>query len=347
MKKETKRELWGYLLFFITFAVAVTVALTVFMTANRLSNGNTAVIAVSVAVTVISLSAVCTFIDVLRRRQMVDEPVRRILDATEAIASGDFSTRLYVTHPYEKYDDYDLIMENLNKMAAELSKSELLKTDFISNVSHELKTPLSIIRSYATLLEKDGLPNVERKKYVETLKGATTRLSELVSNILRLNKLENQELSPESERVQLHELLAEIILAYEDLLEGKGLSLHCELDEVTVISSPSLLEIIFHNLISNAVKFTDVGGVTVTLKEKDGNAVVTVSDTGCGISPAVGSHIFDKFYQGDTSHKGEGNGLGLSLVKKVIDVVGGEISVTSEEKKGSSFTILLNKARKG
>lgn len=341
MKKETKRELWGYLLFFLTFAVAVTIALTAFMTVNRLTEGNTVAIVITVTLTILLLSAACTFIDVVRRRQMVDEPVRRILDATEAIAAGDFSTRLYVTHPYEKYDDYDLIMENLNKMAAELGKSELLKTDFVSNVSHELKTPLAVIRSYATLLEKDGLSDEERKKYVDTLKSATTRLSDLVSNILRLNKLENQELSPEYEAVCLHEMLPEIILTYEELIDKKGLSLDCDLDEVTVVSAPSLLEIVFHNLVSNAIKFTDAGGITVTLREENGNAVVTVADTGCGISKETGARIFDKFYQGDTSHSGEGNGLGLALVKKVIDVLGGKISVSSAVGEGSRFTIVL------
>ena len=342
-KQPTKKtSSWGgYLIFFLTIATLVTIALTLFMLVNKKTGGNTLAIAMTMLVIIVALSAICTGIDIWRRKVMIDEPVRKILSATERIAAGDFSVRLTALHAYEKYDDYDLIMENLNAMAAELEKSEVLKTDFISNVSHELKTPLSIIQNYVTLLRKD-LDDDMREKYIQTVVSATKRLSDLITNILKLNKLEHQQLNVEKEVFPLHEALAEAVLAMEDLLENKGLELDCDFDEVEIFSSKSCLELVWNNLLSNAIKFTERGGkICVTLRRDGHNAIFSVKDTGCGISPEVGAHIFDKFYQGDTSHSQEGNGLGLPLVKKVIDVFGGEISVRSEEGKGSEFTVTL------
>ena len=349
MKRTSRQKLLtvtGYILFFLTVAVTVTVALTIFMLVNRRSAGNASVLAITMLLIIFALSGLFTVIDLIRRKIMVNRPVSKILEATERIAAGDFSVRLYVTHTYEKYDEYDLIMENLNIMVAELEKSEILKTDFVSNVSHELKTPLAIIQNYVSLLQNPNLDSKTRANYAKTVSDAAGRLSDLVTNILKLNKLENQQLAPEIARFRLDEALAEAILGFEDLIEQKSLSLTCELDEISIVSSQSYLEIVWNNLISNAIKFTEQGGaITVTLKREGNNAVVRVSDTGCGISQSTGARIFDKFYQGDTSHAGEGNGLGLTLVKQVIDVLGGEISVSSELGVGSTFTIVLKDAR--
>ena len=345
MKIEPKKKtssLPGYLIFFVTVSCVVTAALTIFVAVNRLTEGNSGVIAVSMLIVIIAVSAVYTLIDIIRRRIMIDRPVRKILAATQRIAEGDFSVRLTATHSYERYDDYDLIMENLNVMAAELGRSEMLKSDFISNVSHELKTPLAIIKSYVTLMQSDELDRETRKGYAKTVLDATERLSNLVTNILKLNKLENQALSLETEEVRLDGMLEESILHFEGQIEKKELELECELDEVCIVSAPTYLEIVWNNLLSNAIKFTEKGGrITVSLKKEGERAVVRISDTGCGISPEVGAHIFEKFYQGDTSHSHEGNGLGLAMVKKVIELLGGEISVSSEVGKGSTFTIAL------
>ena len=174
---------------------------------------------------------------------------------------------------------------------------------------------------------------------------AARRLANLITNILKLNKLENQQIYPKKERFDLGEQLCECLLAFENAWEAKDLEIETDLaDGVTVESDPELLSLVWNNLFSNAIKFTGEGGtVGLKLHTESGHAVVEVSDTGCGISPEVGAHIFEKFYQGDSSHATQGNGLGLALVKRVVDIVGGEIGVSSEPGKGSTFTVKLRR----
>lgn len=340
-RKLSGNSLMGGAILFATVPVVVTVAVNLHETLTEHIKSRVVITLIMLAA-ILLLAGICTVIDYFRRKTMVEAPTKRILDATERIASGDFSVRLEITHAYHHYDEYDYIMENLNRMAAELSHTEMLHTDFVSNVSHELKTPLAIIQNYATLMQDERLSPDQRRQYAETLVATSRRLTALVSNILKLNKLENQEIKPDRERIRLDDMLANTVLQYEELIDRKGLDLTCDLDEVEIVSSPDYLEIVWNNLISNAIKFTDNGGrIGVSLKAEDGKAVVRVWDTGCGISKETGQRIFEKFYQGDTSHAGEGNGLGLALVRKVIDTIGGEISVESELGKGSTFTVIL------
>lgn len=342
-KRKISKPLISYFTFF--FLVAAIVLVAVFVYGNLLDRlaGNRVLMFVTMLMMVIVLSLICAVVDFLYQRVMVGKTVKKILDTTDKIAAGDFGVRLEVTHQLRRYNELDYIIENLNKMAAELSRTEVLHTDFISNVSHELKTPLAIIQNYAAslLYEKD---EEMRKKYALTLIEASQRLSQLISNILKLNKLDNQMIKPASERVNLTEALSEAVLGFEELIETKQLELSCDFDDdVMVYSVPSYLEILWNNLLSNAIKFTEPGGnIAVSLKASEGKAVVSVTDTGCGISSDTGRYIFERFYQGDTSHTGEGNGLGLALVKKVIDTIGGTISVESEVDKGTTFSVTLN-----
>jgi len=345
MKKRKVRNVGfsvlGALLFFVLIALVMQIAILVYDYIQERTD-NPALIAVLILIVIIVLSIFCTLFDWARRKLMVDRPTKRILQATERIAEGDFSTRLEIKHEYNKYNEYDLIMENLNKMSAELQKNEVLKTDFISNVSHEIKTPLAVIQNYATLLQDETLDSETQKAYAKTLVNASKRITDLITNVLKLNKLENQEIQEKHEAFSLTDSLADSVLAFEDWVEKKRIDLQCDFDDVVVFSSKSLLEIVWNNLISNAVKFTpEAGKITVSLKRIKNNVEVKVADTGCGITSEIGEKIFEKFYQGDTSHATQGNGLGLALVKKVIDILGGEISVQSELNKGSTFTILL------
>ena len=297
-------------------------------------------IAVLILIVIIMLSLIVTVIDAIRRKFMVYRPLGKILDATEKIANGDFSTKILIDKEYGKYNEFDVIMDNINLMSDELKKNEVLKTDFISSVSHELKTPLAVINNYSSLLAKEGIDEESRIRYAKTVQQASKKLDDLIANILKLNKLENQTIKPDTSTFCLTEMLAQSVLAYESACEEKGIEIDCDFDDVWINSSESMLEMVFNNLTSNAVKFTNQGGkITVTLKKRGEYAIVSVKDTGCGMTKETGARIFEKFYQGDTSRSCEGNGLGLTLVKKVINVLGGEISVDSELNKGSTFTV--------
>ena len=347
-KRSAVKTLISCLAFFPMIAAVITVAVVLYSYLDGVTNGDRKIIAAAMFGIIVALSLLCTLIDYLRRRWTVDRTVDQILAATDKIASGDFSVRLEPSHSFSRYNQFDYIIDNLNKMAEELSRTEVLHTDFISNLSHEIKTPLAVIQNYATSLQNKRLDEETRVKYAETLATATRRLTVLVTNILKLNKLEHQGLDDENEEINLTESLTEIVLGFEDMIERKQLELECDFDEnVFVMSSPSCLEIVWNNLISNAIKFTEAGGkITIGLKSNGDMVTVTVSDTGCGISQETGKHIFEKFYQGDTSHATEGNGLGLALVKRVIDTIGGTINVESELGKGTTFSVSLFKASK-
>lgn len=342
MNGRKKRSAFlGYVLFFLTIAVTVSLSVMIF---SLIKDKSDTVVAVSMFAVIVALSALCTLIDALRRKFTVENTVDEILAATDKIAAGDFAVRLDIKHAYKRYDEFDLIKENLNKMAAELSHTAMLGTDFISNVSHEIKTPLAVIGNYAMLLKGKNLGDAEREKYASLLVETSAKLADLVTNILKLNKLENQEITADLERINLEEMLSEVVLGFEEAISEKGVALECNFEEVYVNTSVGCLELAVSNLMSNAVKFTENGAIKVSLKKVGGRAVISVSDTGCGISRETGAHIFEKFYQGDTSHSREGNGLGLALVKRVIDIIGGEISVESEVGKGSTFTVSLGGA---
>lgn len=340
-RKPRKSEfVIGAISFFVLVAFVMQIAILVYDFIIKKTSNKT-LIAILILIMIVILSVVITIFDIIRRKIMVDRPVKRIISATEKIASGDFSVRLEINHTYDKYNEFDEIMENLNIMASELSKTEILKKDFISNISHEIKTPLSIIQSYAMLLQDKDLSDTEREKHAKTLLKASRRLSSLVANILQLTKLENQALKLSPEKINLSDLVAELVIENEEVIEGKGLELECDIDKVEIISERSYIEIIISNLLSNAIKFTNSGKISVSVKKENDQAIIKISDTGIGISRADGEKIFDKFYQADTSRATIGNGLGLALVKRVIDILGGEISVVSELGKGSTFTVKL------
>lgn len=294
---------------------------------------------------VILLSFLCTIVDEIRRKFMVGRPVRKIIKAAEQMMKGDFSVRIPPLHGIANADGFGVIADYFNQMAQELSGTETLRTDFIANVSHELKTPLAVIQNYGTMLQQQDLPENKRLEYAKAITDASRRLANLITNILKLNKLENQQIYPKAETYDLGEQLCECLLTFERAWEDKALDIETDVEgEIMVNSDEELLSLVWNNLFSNAIKFTPPHGkISLTLKAEGEFAVVQVSDTGCGISPEVGKHMFEKFYQGDTSHATQGNGLGLALVKRVMDIVGGDISVSSEVGKGSIFTVKLRR----
>ena len=351
MKNYRKRPLFrilqNYVTFFLLIGFIVTCCTALFVSIMQNSMGlvftkeNIETAAKLNFANVVLITLFSGTIDYIRRKQMVDRPVRQIMAALDHVMQGDFTVRIAPVKEFAGETGFNEIIKAINKMTAELQGTETLRTDFIANVSHELKTPLAVIGNYATMLQKPGLSEEDRVEYAKAISHSSRRLAALITNILKLNKLENQQIFPQLDEFDLGEQLCENLLQFEEVWEKKNLNIETDIeDDVRIRSDAELLSLVWNNLISNAVKFTpEEGTIGVSLKTDGNLVIVSVSDTGCGIKPEVGQHIFEKFYQGDTSHATQGNGLGLALVKRVVDILNGEIGVQSVYGQGSTFTV--------
>lgn len=340
-----------YVVFFLVVAFAVTCCMLLFVStmvdtlAIELTEENLNKAAKLTFGNVILISLIFTIVDTVRRHFTVYRPIKKIVDAATRIAEGDFSVRIAPLRGYDGEYSFNQVIDCFNHMAEELSGTETLRTDFVANVSHELKTPLSVMQNYATMLGAPGLSEEKREEYAKAIGQASRRLASLITNILKLNKLERQQIVPKTEPYDLGEQLCECLLGFEDVWEKKGIVIETDIaQDVTVQADAEMMSLVWNNLFSNALKFTEAGGtVSVRLYAEGESAVVQVRDTGCGISREVGARMFDKFYQGDTSHATQGNGLGLALVKRVVDLTKSEISVESEWGQGSTFTVTMRR----
>ncbi|MEG0733329.1 MAG: HAMP domain-containing sensor histidine kinase [Vagococcus sp.] len=272
-----------------------------------------------------------------------DKPMRQLSDAANQVAAGDFSIYLSPLHTSKHLDYLDAMFKDFNTMVEELGSLETMKSEFISNVSHELKTPLAVIQNYAMALQVDALSLEHRKEYTDTIITAAQNLTTLITNILNLNKLEHQEILPPSEPYNVCRQLYDCALAFEDIWTEKEIHFIADIEDRAYIrADSSMVEIIWRNLLSNAIKFTPPNGsVSLTQTSDDEQIIVRITDSGIGMAPATYQHIFERFYQGDTSHASEGNGLGLALTKRVIELIGANITVESEVGKGTTFTVKI------
>lgn len=349
--KKILRAAYRYFLFFALVAFLASCIVSLFVTtfANdlgaTLTDENIGPAAKSAFVCVVILSVLVTLIDVIRRKLTTERITKRIALAANEITQGNFDVRIPSVGTLVADSNYNEIIDSFNKMAQELGSLETLRTDFVANVSHEMKTPLAVIQNYATLLQTPDLPCDKRDEYAKGIYDGTHRMSDMITNILKLNRLENQSIYPKSERIDLGEQLCECLLQYENVWETRNIDIETDIaEDVILLADGELLILVWNNLLSNAFKFTPDGGkVGLTLFADEINACVTVKDSGCGMSEDVGKHIFEKFYQGDASHATQGNGLGLALVKRVVDILKGEISVESEVGVGSTFTVKLRR----
>lgn len=276
------------------------------------------------------------------------KPIEEFSEAAHKVASGDFSVYLAPHHTADKYTHLDVLFTDFNKMVEELGSIETLKTDFFSNVSHEIKTPLAVIQNNVELLRLEGMIEEKNKECIDNILHATKRLSNLITNMLKLNKLEKQTIKPIPEQFDLCAQLCECALQFENVWEQKNIEFEVDIEErMTIEADEGLLELVWTNLLSNAIKFTPFGG-TITLSQASDEEGITVSveDTGCGMDEKTQKKIFDKFFQGDTSHSTEGNGLGLALVKRILQLSDGSIEVESKVGQGAKFTVRLPKVHK-
>lgn len=274
---------------------------------------------------------------------IVLKPLNALISATKHIGQGEFSRKVEISWR-EKYSvkEINQLINSFNQMADELQRNELFRKDFISNFSHEFKTPLVSIRGFAQQLYDGDLTPEQQKEFSKIILEETEYLSKLSTDTLLLTSLENSDIVTEKTEFSLDEQLRTCMLSLEPSWSAKDIEIDMELQEITYYQNASILSHVWNNLIDNAVKFTPKNGfIKVTCDKQKNGVIVKISDTGRGIEEDKLPFIFDKFYQCDQSHATKGNGLGLSLVKRIIDLCEGSISVESEVGKGTTFTVIL------
>lgn len=347
-KKMLKDAVQHFVVFFLLIAFVITCNFYLFMHGMQMDEAEIRAAAPITFYNILVQTVLFCVIDIARRMWMVGRPVNRILEGMNKIVSGDYKVRIPYIKGENSGNEFDAIIKGLNNVTEELSGVETLRTDFVSNVSHELKTPLAVMQNYGTMLQSPNLTEEQRLEYAKAITSQTKKLSNLITNILKLNRLENQQIYPDKKEYNLTEQVCECLLGFEQAWEEKELEIETDLEEdVMICEDAELLSLVWNNLFSNAVKFSDHGGnIFVSVKREDGDILVTVKDNGCGMDPEIGRHIFEKFYQGDTSHATQGNGLGLALVKRVIDIVGGDIRVKSALGEGTTFCVRLEAGAK-
>ncbi|MBE6616729.1 MAG: HAMP domain-containing histidine kinase [Ruminococcaceae bacterium] len=268
-------------------------------------------------------------------------PVTRLSKAMKSVAKGEFGNTLETNSIIEEIKE---LYASYNLMTKELANTEMLQSDFVSNVSHEFKTPINAIEGYATLLQDGSLTEEEKNKYVHKILHNTRRVSDLVGNILLLSKVDNQAIQTKPVNYRLDEQIRQAILLLEEKWSSKGIDFDLELDEIEYYGNESIMLHVWTNIIDNAVKFSpDEGAIAITASCAGDSITVAVEDNGPGIPADKLNHIFDKFYQADSSHKEEGNGLGLALVKQILDVCGGRAQAENKPSGGCIFTVTLKR----
>ena len=275
-------------------------------------------------------------------RLVLVKPILKIREAMNKLAAGDFTVRLaHAAHGYETREIREM-KDAFNRAAEELSGTELLRKDFVNNFSHEFKTPIVSINGFADLLLDEDVTPKEQREYLEIIRDESKRLAQLSGSVLLLNRIEAQTILTDTAPVSLDEQLRQCVLVTQQKWRAKHLKFDANLPTCTYTGSEALLKEVWLNLLDNAAKFShDSATVGVTLREEPGSVVVAVTDQGCGMDAETRRHIFEQFYQGDTSHKTQGNGLGLAMAQKIAALHGGKITVDSQPGAGSCFTVKL------
>ena len=269
-------------------------------------------------------------------------PLREIMEASDKIASGDYSARIHLKGP----EEFKQLNISFNHMAEELGSVEILRNDFVHNFSHEFKTPIVSIRGFAKILKYNDISPEEKTEYLDIIMSESERLAELATNVLQLSRLEQQTILTEQKNFNVSEQIRLVIAMLDQKWSKKHIDIIFDSNEIYLYGNEELLQQVWINLIDNAIKFSpDYGTVQIKTIESAGNVLVTVSDQGDGISPDTAKHIFDKFYQGDTSHTTQGNGLGLNIADRILQLHKGEIIVKKTDNEGTDFQVSLPQTR--
>lgn len=306
----------------------------------------------------LDMAAACIFLclmvcgagSVLLRREgeRLAKPIEDVAKASEQIAHGDFSVRVPRSDTAPDVQELADLTENFNKMASELEGIDYMRRDFMSNVSHELKTPIAALAGFAELLQDPNLSAEERAEYAALTREQALRLSTLCENMLNMSRLTNQEIVVRHEEIRLDEQIRKVVIALMEKWSDREVEFDLNLPELTVTTDPGLLEQVWTNLLDNAIKYSEDGTtIHVTLREpigkgmENGHVKVYIRDEGCGIAPEKLPKIFDQFYQCEESHKQLGHGLGLAITRRILELLGGSISAASTQGEGSAFTVTL------
>lgn len=301
------------------------------------SSGTYWVVSMVILISFLAAIIMGTVLTALLSRIML-KPLDDLSAATAEITRGNFNIKV----PVPNSKEYAPLIKSFNKMAKELAGIETLRGDFISNVSHEFKTPLASIQGFAKLLQDKSLSEEERAEYTDIIIEETSRLTKLAANILNLTRVENQQTIGKKSRFSLDEQIRKIVLMLEHSWSKKDIDMRIELDDIYYVGNEELMAQIWQNIINNAIKFTPEGGIiSVKLIRGERNIICKIFDNGPQIPPQVKAHIFDKFYQGDKSRATEGNGLGLALVKRVVDLCSGRVYADNVSEGGVCFTVEL------
>ena len=295
---------------------------------------------VTIIACLIACSIIGTVISFFVTRWIL-RPLNEMIQATEQISRGDFKVQIHET--FDKTSDFGILQKSFNHMAKELDSIEMFRRDFINNFSHEFKTPIVSLQGFAHQLQAGGLTPEEEREYISIIVAESDRLAKMASNILLLSKLENQQIVTDKTTFSLDEQIRTCLVLLEKQWAEKDIELDIDLDTVNVYFNQDMLSHVWINLFQNAFKFTPpMGKVSCKLRQVGETITVTISDTGTGMSPDVVEHIFEKFYQGDKSHTGEGNGIGLNIVGRVLELCDGRVDVESRIGMGSTFIVTLN-----
>ena len=279
-------------------------------------------------------------ISILSVSRSTTQPIRKVTDAMKQVAAGDFDVQVSLRQ--ENVEEFGALQNGFNMMVRDLKGNAYLRQDFMSNVSHELKTPLSIINGYARLMEEGGLSDEESREYAGYISRESSRLIKLTSDMLRLSTMDGAGVEPDCTEFDLGEQIRSAILLLEPQWSGKGIDVSVDLCETKYCGDADLLSQVWLNLIGNAVKYTQEGGkIEVRLTAAEDGVSVLVSDNGAGMTQYTLNHMFEMFYQGDESHKREGSGLGLAIVKRIVELHGGSVTAVSSPGAGSAFTVKL------